>query len=61
MLVSVWGFGGTVISVSYDRRERDGAREGGMEGERGRDTQRQREGGREILTAEEKKILLPPP
>ena len=40
--------------------ERDGAREGGTEGERGRDTQRQREGGREILTAEEKKFLLPP-
>ena len=60
--VSVWGFGRTVISLSYDRRERerDGVREGGTEGERGRDTQRQREGGREILTAEEKKILLPP-
>ena len=59
MSVLVWGFGGTVLSLSYDRKERDGAREGGTEGER--DTQRQREGGtegegeggRELLTAEE--------
>ena len=40
--------------------ERDGAREGGTEGERGRDTQRQREGGREILTAEEKNFFFCP-
>ena len=34
--------------------ERDGAREEGRRGREG-ETQRQREGGREILTAEEKK------
>ena len=31
-----------------------------MEGERGRDTQRQREGGRESLTTKEKKFLRLP-
>ena len=43
------------LFLSYDRRERDEARE---EGRRGRDTQRQREGGREILMAEENYFLF---
>ena len=63
------GFGGTVLSLSYDRRERES--EGGRDGEGERDTETERgrdggrgreregegegegEGGREILTAEE--------
>ena len=55
MSVSVWGFDGTVISLSYDRRERERRSEGGRDGggERERLTGH-REGGREILTAKEK-------
>ena len=59
------GFGGTVLSLSYDRRERDGAREGGTEGgqrhtetergrERGRGRERNFNGGRKLF------FLLPP-
>ena len=50
--VSVWGLSGTVLSLSYDSRERDGAREGGREGgrdgggERDTEIERGRDGGR---------------
>ena len=62
------GFGGTVLSLSFDRRERDGARDGegerDIETERGRDggrgREREGEGGREILTAEENCFLFRP-
>ena len=45
--VSVWGFGGTVLSLSYDRRERETERGRERDGGGERDTQRQRhtEGG----------------
>ena len=49
MAVSVWGFSGTVPSLSCDRRERERWSEGGRDGGGERDTQRQRqrEGGME--------------
>ena len=65
MSVSVWGFGGTVISLSYDMRERDRAREGGTEGERETHRDSEREGRRERereIGRERRKLffLLPP-
>ena len=57
MSVSVWGYSGTVLSLSYDsrERERDGARNGVTEGgERDTEIERGMDGRRELF------FLLPP-
>ena len=51
------GFGGTVLSLSYDRRERERETERGTKGRRGRERHKDRErrnGGRGLF------FLLPP-